>query len=173
MEGPRFRVDQLGQHHRAAKKTFSCGVPALDTYLSERAAQDMRHGVSVVYVLWDTQQEALAGFYTLSTGSVEPTDLPAEIAKGLPRYDAIPVMLLGRLALSASEVYRGQGLGGSLLIDALRRARQLSREIGAVGVIVDAKDEEVRSFLQRCTDFLRFPTQPFRLIIAMGTIDQL
>jgi GNAT superfamily N-acetyltransferase len=172
MAGPRFRVDQLGQQHKAAKRTFSCGALAVDTYLKERASQDMRRGVCVAYILWDTQLEELAGFYTLSTGAIEPTGLPSEIVRGLPRYDAIPVMLIGRLALSSSELYRGQGLGSALLIDALRRARQLSREIGAVGVIVDAKDDIVRSFYEK-HDFLRFPDQPFRLIIAMGTIDQL
>jgi len=140
----------------------------------------MRRGVGVVYVLWDARQETLAGYYSLSTGSVEAThlvgvrtpDLPEELAKGLPRYDAIPVMLLGRLALSEDQRYRGQGLGGVLLVNALRRARHLSREIGAVGVIVDAKDETVRSFYERYS-FLSFPSQPLRLIIAMGTIDQI
>jgi GNAT superfamily N-acetyltransferase len=132
----------------------------------------MRRGVAVVYVLWDTRQEELAGFYTLSTASVEPTNLPLEFATGLPRYDAIPVMLLGRLALSSSESYRGQGLGGALLVDALQRARRLSHDIGAVGVIVDTKDEGVRSFYER-HGFLRFPDRPFRLVIAMGTIDRL
>jgi GNAT superfamily N-acetyltransferase len=172
VDGPRFRVEQLGNQHRAAKKTFSCGVPTLDAYLQERASQDMRRGVSVAYVLWDIHVETLAGYHTLSTGSVEPTDLPGEMAGRLPRYDAIPVMLLGRLALSADDSYRGQGLGGALLVDALRRARHLSRDIGAVGVIVDAKDEQVRGFYEK-HDFRRFPTQPFRLIIAMGTIDWL
>lgn len=132
----------------------------------------MRRGVAAVYVLWDAQDDALAGFYTLSTGSVEPTGLPDALAGHLPRYDAIPVMLLGRLALSADPLYRGQGLGGVLLVDALRRARSLSREIGAVGVIVDAKDEGVRDFYEKY-GLVQFPDRPLRLIIAMDTIDRL
>lgn len=172
MDNPRFRVEKLGAEHRAARREFACGVAVLDLYLRERASQDMRRGVAVVYVLWDARDQRLAGFYTLSTGAVERPDLPPDIGDALPRYAALPVMLLGRLALSEDEAYRGQGLGGALLVDALQRARLLSRDIGSVGVIVDAKDEQVRAFYERYS-FRRLPEQPFRLFLPMGTIDLL
>lgn len=132
----------------------------------------MRRNIAVCWVLYDAHNDAIAGYYTLSTGSVDPIDLPADVVRKLPRYPAIPVMLVGRLALSADKEYRGHGLGGALLVDALRRALKLSESIGAVGVIVDAKDESARLFYERY-GFQGFTDNALRLFIPMTTVERL
>ncbi len=47
------------------------------------------------------------GFYSLSSLSLTLEDLPDEFVNRLPRYDAIPAALIGRLA--RDERVRGQG----------------------------------------------------------------
>ena len=51
---------------------------------------------------------------------------------------------LARLALDRAE--HGQGLGGELLVDALRRCVRGSREFGARAVVVDAIDDDAAAF---------------------------
>lgn len=58
--------------------------------------------------------------------------------------DPVPVVLVARLALDRSE--HGTGLGGLLLIDALRRCVRGGREFGARAVVVDAIDERAVAF---------------------------
>ncbi len=65
------------------------------------------------------------------------TDLPANIIKKLPRYPTVAAVRMGRLAID--EAFKGQGLGGALLADALERTTR--SEIAAYALIVDAKNE--------------------------------
>jgi hypothetical protein len=53
-----------------------------------------------------------------------------------------------------------------LLIDALIRAVKTSEEIAAMAVVVDAKDDQARSFYEH-HGYRRFETHPYRLFIPM------
>jgi GNAT superfamily N-acetyltransferase len=166
---PRYRIERLGrQHDRAA---FSCGEDSLDTYFRQRARQDDDRNVSKVFVLFDTQDDQIAGYYTLNASTVQLQDLPLEMQRGLPRYPLVPVVLLGRLAID--ERYHGQGLGEALLFNALRRAFEVgTQQIAAVAVIVDALHDRARTFYERF-GFQPFPANTLRLFLKMQTIAQL
>ncbi len=164
----RWIIEPLGKtHNRAA---FSCGVPALDDYLQRRASQDAKRRVAAPFMLIEAGGEAVCGYYTLSQMAVEIEDLPEDIAKKLPKYPMAPVTLLGRLAVDVR--FRGQGLGEYLLMDALRRSWTLSREIAAMAVLVDAKDEDAASFYESY-DFRRLPGRRNRLFLPMAMLDRL
>lgn len=166
---PRWRVERLGGHHDRA--TFSSGEVSLDTYLHQRARQDDARHVATVFVLIDAQDGHIAGYYTLSASALHLDDLPATVRRKLPKYPLVPVVLLGRLAIDRAA--QGQGLGGALLADALRRAFAVGTEqIAAAAVIVDALHDNARSFYERY-GFQRFPDNGDRLFLMMGTITQL
>ena len=59
---------------------------------------------------------AIAGYYTLATGQVDFSDLPAEVARRLPRR-GLPVAVLAWLGVDAAHQRRG--LGRSLLAQSL------------------------------------------------------
>ncbi|MFG6441045.1 GNAT family N-acetyltransferase [Roseateles sp. LKC17W] len=84
----------------------------------------------------------IAGYYTLAAASVPLTELPAAFTKKLPRYHAAPTVRVGRLAVDLS--FRGQGLGGALLADALTRC--VRSEIAAYALLVDAKGKRASAF---------------------------
>ncbi len=63
----------------------------------------------------------IAGYYTLAAAGVPLADMPAELAKRLPRYRSVPVARLGRLAVD--QAYRGRKLGSALLWDAVQLQR--------------------------------------------------
>lgn len=162
-----YRIEPLGsKHNRAA---FSCGVEALDRYLERQAGQDVRKRVAAVFVLTPDGQR-IAGYYTLSAHVVSLGDLPAKVARKLPRYPNVPATLLGRLAVSTH--FRGQGIGELLLLDALRRVLANTREIASAMIVVDAKDENARNFYLR-HDFIPLPAQPNRLFYPVKTIEKL
>ena len=97
-------------------------------------------------------------------------NVPAEVAKKLPRYPLVPTTLIGRLAVSID--FRGQGHGETLLTDALHRILQHSGEVASAGVIVDAKDAEAVSFYKKY-GFLELPEIERRLFLPMRTVAEL
>jgi len=129
------------------KKDFSCGKAVLDNYLHTQASQDVKRKLCVVFVL--AEDTAIKGYYTLSNASV-PAELMTEaIRKKMPgSYKALPVTLLGRLAVDAK--FKGQGLGSILLIDALKRSFSVAGEsLGSIGVVVDPLDEDAAAFYKK------------------------
>ncbi len=82
----------------------------------------------------------------------------------------VPAPLIGRLAVSI--VFRGQGLGEILLMDALQRSLTLSRQIASAAVIVGAKDDQAARFYRKY-GFLKLPGVTGRLFPPMPTIEQL
>jgi predicted GNAT family N-acyltransferase len=82
----------------------------------------------------------------------------------------VSATLLGRLAISVE--FLGQGLGETLLMDALHRCLGSSQQIASAGVIVDAKDESAVRFYKKY-GFIALPKIENRLFLPMGTIDQL
>jgi len=97
-------------------------------------------------------------------------EIPAEVAKKLPKYPIVPATLLGRLAVSVA--FRERGHGATLLMDALYRTLQHSREVASAGVIVDAKDAAALPFYTKY-GFLELPRIERRLFLPMGTVEQL
>jgi predicted GNAT family N-acyltransferase len=164
---PEFQVQPLGSHHD--RRGFSCGVEPLDNYLKRQARQDVRKRVAAVFVL-SPDGRIIAGFYTLSQYSIDLGTIPQDIARTLPKYPIVPATLIGRLAVSA--VFRGQGLGELLLMDALHRSLMLSRQVASAAVIVDAKDEQAMKFYRKY-GFLEVPNAKGRLFLPMTTIEQL
>ncbi|MFZ5617848.1 MAG: GNAT family N-acetyltransferase [Pseudomonadota bacterium] len=163
-----FTTEPLGKKHDRA--AFSCGVAELDQYLKERASQDAKKRVAAPFVHIDPGTACIAGYYTLSSFSAELAALPDETAKKLPRYPLIPATLIGRLAID--EKFRGKGFGELLLVDALRRSLDGSRNIASFAVVVDAKDENAESFYEHF-GFLRFKSASDRLFLPMGTVERL
>lgn len=115
----------------------------------------------------DDGSDVVVGYYTLSSFTVVLQDLPEELARRLPRYPNVPATLLGRLAVAESR--QGEGLGETLLVDALERAAAVSEEVASAAVVVDAADEDAARFYERF-GFLSLPRRPARLFLPMATV---
>ncbi len=156
-------IEPLGKHHDRAR--FSCGQSDLDDWFRLRAGQDERRNVARVFVAVDADRGVI-GFYSLSSLSLSLENLPEEVAHKLPRYDAIPAALIGRLA--RDERVRGQGVGELLLADAIQRILGAGRSIAVFAIVVDAKDERAVAFY-KAFGFRVFPLQPNRLFLLTAT----
>lgn len=114
--------------------------------------------------------ETIAGYYTLSQFAVGLDAIPEDVAKKLPKYPMVSATLLGRLAVGSE--FRGLGLGETLLMDALRRSLDSSKQVASAGVIVDAKDGAAATFYTKY-GFVELPKIEKRLFLPMGTVGQL
>lgn len=150
-------------NYKQVMHSFDCGHDALNKYLKNQASQEIKRRVASCFVMLDGAR--ILGYYTLSAGSVPLTDLPASQQKDLPRYHFIPVVRLGRFAISKD--HQGCGLGAILLYDALHRS-SLS-EIAAYAMLVDAKDHNVAQFYAHY-GFIPFIQQPLSLFLPLNTV---
>jgi GNAT superfamily N-acetyltransferase len=156
-----FTTAPLGPRHDRSE--FRSGSDALDRYLREQASQDVRRRIAGCFVALDSE-ERIAGFYTLAAASVALDALPQAMTKGLPRYPAIPAMLIGRLAVAVE--HQGKGLGGALIADAVMRTDRLG--VGAFALIVDAKDDRAQAFYE-ANGFVLLPGERRRLCVPLAT----
>ena len=111
-----------------------------------------------------TPYQRIVGFYTLASTALLLSELPADKVKKLPRYPTVPAVRIGRLAVD--RAFKGLGLGGALLADALDRA--IRTEIAAYALVVDAKDESAAEFY-RPHGLMAFPGQPLALFVPQAT----
>jgi predicted GNAT family N-acyltransferase len=160
-----YRVEPLSSNHDRAG--FCCGVPELDAYLLRQAGQDQKRKLAAVFVL-TADGHSVVGFYTLSAHSIQTAELPGDLAGKLPRFP-LPVTLLGRMAVDRS--LQGQGWGEFLLLHALERTLQASRQVATWAVVVDAKAGARDFYLKH--GFLPLPTNPDRLFLPMKTIEKI
>ena len=162
-----FAIEALARWHDRSQ--FACGVEALDRYIRQQASVDARRRVARVFVARAEEGNEVAGFYTLSAGSIERRTLPPEAAKWLPRYP-VPVALIGRLAVDRR--WDGQGLGSSLVAGALRRVVRASETLAVYAVVVDAKDERASRFNERL-GFIRLPDSERWLFFPTIAVERL
>jgi GNAT superfamily N-acetyltransferase len=165
MTSPQFRLRVLQDGHD--RTVFDSGSGPLDRYLREQVTQDTRRRVAACFVAADDSRR-VAGYYTLASASVPLDRLPPATAKKLPRYPAVPAVRMGRLAVD--RAFKGQGLGGALLADALQRSAR--SEIAAYALIVDAKDETAGAFY-RHHGFIALPSTELRLFLPLATVTAL
>jgi predicted GNAT family N-acyltransferase len=156
------QVFNVRLHDRAA---FHCGVPALDDYLHKYAAQQNAKGISTVFVLIDDAEPSkILGFYTLSAAQIAIQQLNDADRKKLPRYP-VPCFRMGRLARTIES--RGAGIGEVLIGCAVDRCLHARSLVGAYALLVDAKDENAKSFYQRY-GFVSCVDAPMSLYLPLG-----
>ncbi len=150
---------------------FDCGVHALNDYFHRHALQNHLTDIGKTIVAVVTgEKPVVVGFYTVSTSEMVRSRLPESHTKGLPRYKALPAVLLARLAVDKS--FKGQGYGQKLLMHALHRALGISKEVAVSMVVVDAKDEAAVDFYKKY-EFIPLEDNPKNLFLPMKIIRDL
>ena len=141
---------------------FSCGKPALDDWLRQRALKG-EGKTSRTYVV--SRGVSVIGYYALVTGAVQRNQLPKKLTRNSP--DQIPILTLARLAVDSRV--GGMGVGTGMLKDALGRVMQVSAIVGVRALLVHAKDDDAIGFYARF-GFLEFPLGTQTLFLPIETI---
>ena len=143
--------------------SFDCGEPALNDWLRNRALKNESR-FSRTYVV--CRGNKAVAYYCISAGAIERDASPGKLRRNAP--DAIPVSVIGRLAVDRSCA--GKGLGADLLSDALRRIALASQSIGIGAVLVHAKDDSAKRFYLRCAEFIEYPEDSRTLFLPIETV---
>lgn len=151
--------EHLNPEHDLA--AFDSGVLALDDWLKRRAFANEQAGASRTYVVCAGGR--VVGYYALATGGVAPAAATGRVRRNMP--DPVPVMVLGRLAVD--RAYQNQGLGTSLLRDAILRTLQAAELAGIRAVLVHAISDEAKRFYER-HGFVESPIDPMTLMITVA-----
>lgn len=155
-------------HHDRA--SFDCGVSALNDFLKSYASQNQSKNIARTYVAVLPEEikspKTIYGYYTLSSGQINFDQLPESTKSKLPRYP-VPVARIGRLA--CDKHLRGQGVGEFLLRDALINILEISERIATFAVIVDAKNDNAKSFYEKY-GFTALQDSELTLFLAVDTI---
>jgi len=142
---------------------FDCGEPALNHWLRRRAwSHESRYARTYVVC----QDNRVVAYYCILAGAVERVASPQPMRRNAP--GAIPVSIIGRLAVSREHA--GKGLGADLLADALRRIAIASKSIGVAAVLVHAKDDRARRFYLKCAEFIEYPADSRTLFLPIETV---
>jgi GNAT superfamily N-acetyltransferase len=160
-----WREEPIGRRHD--RKSFDCGLPALNEYLNRYARQNHESGGAKTFVAVSPAAPLrVLGYYSISPGAIEFTRVPPALAKRLGRYD-VPVFRLARLAVD--RTVQSQGLGADLLLAAGERALAVAAEVGGVALAIDAKDERAARWYARF-GALGLLDDPLKLILPLTVI---
>jgi ribosomal protein S18 acetylase RimI-like enzyme len=117
--------------------------------------------VTVGYVL-AAPDGRIAGFVTLSAGELPISVIPT--GRGFPSVLPLPTTLIGRLAVDRE--FQGRGLGGDLLVHAVRVAVHTAKQVASAVIEVDALDERARGFYEHY-GFSHLPDDETHLYLPM------
>jgi GNAT superfamily N-acetyltransferase len=163
MGGALSGVEKLNSAH--VVKTFKSAKHSLDLFIKRHALKNQEADSSQTYVVH--RNGFVAGYYSLTVGSVDQQDCPTAITDEMPPDYPIPVILLARLAVDRKE--QGLGLGSALLKDAFYRIASASEIVGARAILVHAIDSEAKAFYEHF-DFDEFPAGTLHLMLSMKDV---
>ncbi|TFC92601.1 GNAT family N-acetyltransferase [Cryobacterium sp. TMT4-31] len=146
------------------RESFTSGADELDVWLRRYAHQNQKANSAVTYV--SCIDGVVVGYYAITVAAISREEVPGGLQKSAPQQ--IPCILIARLAVDSS--YSGQGIGAALLEDALRRSLQISESVGAMAVLIHARDSDARSFYEHHVDCYPSPVDDLQLVIPMKQI---
>lgn len=153
------RLDRLD-----VREGFFSGAVELDEWLIKFSWQNQRANNAVTYVT--IADERVVGYYAITVAGYSKDAAPATLAKAAPRQ--VPCILMARLAVD--QEWQGRRLGRGLLLDAIRKAVQLSESVGAAAFLVHCRDDTARQFYLAHGDFLQSPSEPLHLFAPMKAL---
>jgi GNAT superfamily N-acetyltransferase len=152
------------------RQSFDCGVEELTLFLKQHANQNQTKNISKTYVavvaVSAEDRKKIYGYYTLSAGHIHCNQLPENIKSKLPKHP-LPIARIGRLAVD--KEYKGQGIGGFLLHDALMRVLTIADKIGVFSVVVDTKNNDAKLFYKKY-GFSELQESELTLFLTIDTI---
>ena len=161
------------RHDRAA---FSCGIEQVDNYFRKTANKLAQTGNVRVFVMTDPAGE-LIGFYATNAHAIHYDVLPETFRRNRPGHGHIPAAYISMISVDLR--HQGEGFGGDLLVDCLRRIAGAAEDIGIRVVLLDVLDcgdtalTQRRKALYSSYGFASLPSNELRMFILMSEVQAL
>ena len=124
------------------QKRFDCENKTINKFVTGSLKKQIRQNLSQCFVMLDTNNEdRFIGFYTLSSFSIEASELENISEGSLPSH--IPCSRL--IMLGVDKDYKKRGLGKLLLQSVMLKTVSAAEQIGIYGLFLDA-DEDAYTF---------------------------
>ncbi len=148
-------------------RSFCCGEGQLDDWLGQYAGQNQKRWETRTYLLVNSKAESreIYGYFAMQPTQILPDE--ASLVRGRGAKYPMPATHLVKLAIS-DNVQR-QGLGGRLIAEAMRISLEAAELIGSVVLIVDAINENAKSFYSKY-GFTPLQNDSMRMFMPMKTI---
>lgn len=146
---------------------FDCGSDAQTRWLRHIARTAQAAGTARVYVVTALAQDGVLGYHALAAASVTHDDA---LLKSAGR-SLVPVILLARLGVDLTA--QGYRIGAALVKDAMLRAYQASKIVGARALVIHAESQRARDFYLHLAAFDASPTDPLHLVVLMSEIERI
>ncbi|WP_258911747.1 hypothetical protein [Pseudomonas putida] len=131
---------------------FDCGERSINEYLHKQATKAQQEKLAVVYVTCFKGTCQVAGFYTLSSGSIaRQSVLPRRLQRNTPTSH--PATILGRMGVTL--VAQGYGFAEGLLQDAIFRVMASTEVVASSAILVHSLDEALADFYACKAGFVR------------------
>jgi ribosomal protein S18 acetylase RimI-like enzyme len=161
---------------RHDREGFSCGVDQVDNFF-RRTANKLSKADNLRVFVMEAADGTVMGFYALNAHAVHFSDLPPAFARTRPGHGSIPAAYIAMIGVDRR--YAGQGFGGDLLADALKRIAGAADAVGIAVVMLDVLDDgdassvERRKALYRSYGFQPLPSNPLRMFLPVATVRRL
>ena len=147
---------------------FDCGEEELNLFLKELAFLFQNRHFGVTMTCTNKTDRGLIGYYTVCPASIQRETFPEKFMTG-PRPNPIPAFRLCRLAVD--KKYQNQGYGKILLVHALKKCLEQSKQIGGSVIVIDAKHARAKHFYEHY-GFIPLPENPFVLIQTIKYVER-
>lgn len=157
---------------RHDRKAFSCGIEPIDNYFRNTANKLAKADNVRLYVMVDADG-SVVGFYSINAHAVHYEDLPRRFTRSRPSHGNIPAAFISMIGRDIR--FRGSGLGGLLLVDALKRIMRAADSLGIAVVMLDVFDcgdpDRVarRKAFYEGFGFMPLASNPLRLFLPLVT----
>lgn len=158
-----LRIEPLTQSHN--HDAFDCGNETLNTYLKTHALRHVSQGFGRTFVAVEDDDPQILGYHTIAPSSVKWEDFPQSVARL-----AVPVLLLGRLAVDRTR--QRDGIGKLLLKDSLKQAIEFAENNACFAVCLDAVDDDAKAYYVQF-GFKELKDNPLHLYLPMKTVRKL
>ncbi|MBN1417241.1 MAG: GNAT family N-acetyltransferase [Planctomycetes bacterium] len=155
---------------QADRRGFHSGAVALDEWLLRQAGRGKNKRSASVWIAFPQEKPSrVIGCYCLAPWQVGFKTCPEPLRKQGSGYP-FRVLLLSRLGVASSQ--QGKGLGGVLLVDALRRAWVANAASPIQAVVAHAEDDQTVGLYQR-HGLIGFRQHPQHFFLPMKSIARL
>ncbi len=163
----RLKIETLSKKHN--RTIFDCGDSELNYFLQKTARQHLSKGISKTFVLIDESDPTMIiAYMTLVVCEVLADEIPHKWKNKYPKI--IPAAKLARLAVSTNQ--QRKGYGELLIIDAMKKTLNVSRNMGISGLFVDAKHKQAKNYYEQF-GFIALPEQLEHLFLPISALKRL